>query len=566
METQADITANNNQQNNSLRKADFPPSLWGCSFASFSFPQTEFESYSRQVEELKENVKDMLMASTKDPVEHIEFINLLCRLGVSYHFDDEIENSLKEIFDDLPNLLEKHDFDLYTLSLLFRVLRQHGFKMPCECVVCFYESAVFDKFKDTNGEFKKTIINDVKGILSLYEASFLSVYGEQVLDDALVFTKANLESLAMQSSPRLGDHIRNALTRPFHKGVPRIEARKYISFYEEDESRNDTLLKFAKIDFNRVQLIHRKELSILSRWWNDLNFAEEFPYARDRIVEVYVWANGIHFEPQYAFSRMMVTKYIKIISLVDDTYDAYASFEEIKHFTNAIERCSMNAIDQLPGDYMKVLYRALLNLFNETENDMGKQGRSYASYYLKEEFKELVRGYHAEAEWADKCHVPTFDEYVRNGLATGTYGPIMAASYLGMEEVAGGEEYEWLKSNPKIIKAGKMIGRLMNDLAGHEDEQKRGDCASSVECYMKQYDVSEKKAIEEIQKMVINAWKDINEDCMRPTNAPMLLLQHFVNLIRVTDVVYANDDAYTIPLSLKDYVVLLYIEQVPLYE
>jgi hypothetical protein len=45
----------------------------------------------------------------------------------------------------------------------------------------------------------------------------------------------------------------------------------------------------------------------------------------------------------------------------------------------------MNAIDELPADYMKVLYRAVLNLFNETENDMGKQGRSYASYYLKEE-------------------------------------------------------------------------------------------------------------------------------------------------------------------------------------
>jgi len=50
----------------------------------------------------------------------------------------------------------------------------------------FHESVVFDKFKDTNGEFKKTIINDVKGIQGLYEASFLSVHGEQVLDEALV--------------------------------------------------------------------------------------------------------------------------------------------------------------------------------------------------------------------------------------------------------------------------------------------------------------------------------------------------------------------------------------------
>ncbi|KAJ6349659.1 hypothetical protein OIU77_007107 [Salix suchowensis] len=481
----ADLAANTNQQNNSRRSGNFPPTLWGCSFASFSFPQTEFESYSRQVEELKENVEDMLIKSKEDPVQNIEFINLLCRLGVSYHFDSEIENNLTEIFDDLPKLLEKHDYDLYTLSLLFRLLRQHGFKMPC---------VVFEKFKDTNGEFKKTMINDVKGILSLYEASFLSVHGEQILDEAHVFTKANLESLAMQSSQRLRDHIRNALFRPFHKGVPRIEARKYISFYEEDESRNDTLLKFAKIDFNRVQLLHKQELSILSR-------------------------------------------------------------------------CSKNAIDQLPADYMKVLYIALLNLFNETENDMGRQGRSYASYYVKEEFKELVRGYHAEAEWADKCHVPTFDEYVLNGLATSAYGVIMAAFFLGLEEVAGVEEYEWLKSNPKIIKAAKMITRLMNDIVGHEDEQKRGDCASGVECYMKQYNISEKKAIEEIKKMNAMAWKDINEDCMRPTKAPMLLLQQCVNLVRVTDIIYANDDdAYTIPLSLKDYVTLLFIEHVSLYD
>ncbi|KAJ6697158.1 hypothetical protein OIU85_003513 [Salix viminalis] len=136
MEIGADLAANTNQQNNSRRSGNFPPTLWGCSFASFSFPQTEFESYSRQVEELKENVKGMLIKSKEDPVQNIEFINLLCRLGVSYHFDNEIENNLREIFDDLPNLLEKHDYDLYTLSLLFRVLRQHGFKMPSgECIL-----------------------------------------------------------------------------------------------------------------------------------------------------------------------------------------------------------------------------------------------------------------------------------------------------------------------------------------------------------------------------------------------------------------------------------------------
>jgi hypothetical protein len=40
-----------------------------------------------------------------------------------------------------------------------------------------------------------------------------------------------------------------------------------------------------------------------------------------------------------------------------------------------------------------------------------------------------------------------------------------------------------------------------------KDEKKRGDCVSGVECFKKQYDVSDKKAIEEIQKMVANGWK-----------------------------------------------------------
>jgi len=73
-----------------------------------------------------------------------------------------------------------------------------------------------------------------------------------------------------------------------------------------------------------------------------------------------------------------------------------------------------------------------------------------------------------EAQWADEGHVPTFDEYVRNGLTTSAYGVITAVSFVEMDEVAGQEEYEWLKSNPNIMKAGKMICRLMNDIVGHE--------------------------------------------------------------------------------------------------
>ena len=80
----------------------------------------------------------------------------------------------------------------------------------------------------------------------------------------------------------------------------------------------------------------------------------------------------------------------------------------------------------------------------------------------------MTIGYPAEAQWAPVGHYPPFDVYVPNGLETTRYGVIMAASNVVKDEVAGEEEYEWLKSNPKIMKAGKMICRLVKDIVGHE--------------------------------------------------------------------------------------------------
>ena len=71
----------------------------------------------------------MLMASTKDAIETTKLVSLLCRLGVSYHFEREIEEQLNHIFDALPKILDDKDYDLYTTSILFGVLRQYGYKI-----------------------------------------------------------------------------------------------------------------------------------------------------------------------------------------------------------------------------------------------------------------------------------------------------------------------------------------------------------------------------------------------------------------------------------------------------
>lgn len=93
-----------------------------------------------------------------------------------------------------------------------------------------------------------------------------------------------------------------------------------------------------------------------------MEFAVKFPYARDRAIEMYFWIFAIYFEPQYSLGREMVTKVLAVISLIDDTYDAHGTYEELIPFTEAIKRLSIQAFVSL--NLVKILLdpRLLLNL------------------------------------------------------------------------------------------------------------------------------------------------------------------------------------------------------------
>ncbi|KAL5832382.1 hypothetical protein ACOSQ4_017736 [Xanthoceras sorbifolium] len=402
--------------------ADFPSTIWKDSdisfFASAASRISEFDrKYGRQVEELKNKVKEMLFAPTHDSAEKISLINSLFRLGVSYHFEAEIEEQLDHISESQPNFADNNDYDLYTIALLFRVFRERGYKISC---------GVFDKFIDDDGKFKETLTKDAKGMLSLYDAAHLRVHGEDILEEALAFTKAHLKTYSSaasedrsSSTSHLAKQIMKALEMPLHKGIPRLEALQYmISFCgEEVGEKNDqtsSLLLFAKLDFNRVQLLHQQELYHLTRWWKDLNLVSELSYARDRIMEIYFWIVAVYFEPCFARARTIFTKTMKLSSLVDDTYDAYGTIEELRCFTDAIQRWDTSALDELPN-YMKILYSALLNLFEEMNSEVTKEGRSYSVSQTKE---MMVSAYHLEAEWFNQNYVPPFDEYLDNAIVS----------------------------------------------------------------------------------------------------------------------------------------------------
>ena len=60
------------------------------------------ESYTKRVNKLKEEVR-MMLDKMVDPINKLELIVLLQKLGLSYHFEDDIKKLLKSIYDNISN-------------------------------------------------------------------------------------------------------------------------------------------------------------------------------------------------------------------------------------------------------------------------------------------------------------------------------------------------------------------------------------------------------------------------------------------------------------------------------
>ena len=85
------------------------------------------EICSKQACELKENVRLLLNKEDLNSLHKLELVDTIQRLGVSYHFEDEIKRILEAIYN---NDEELNSQDLHATSLKFRLLRQHNFNVP----------------------------------------------------------------------------------------------------------------------------------------------------------------------------------------------------------------------------------------------------------------------------------------------------------------------------------------------------------------------------------------------------------------------------------------------------
>ncbi|KAL0442352.1 UNVERIFIED_CONTAM: Bifunctional sesquiterpene synthase 1 [Sesamum latifolium] len=175
-------------------------------------------------------------------IRQLQMLDAIQRLGIAYHFEEDIDQALQNLFETLRDYCEENH-DMYTTALTFRLLRQHGYRVSCK---------MFEKFKDVRGGFKVPNIEEVKGVLEFYEATHLRVHGEDVLDHGFVFSRNYLESVLPTLTNPVAQQVHHALNHYSNRrGLPRVEARHYISIYEHYTCHHKGLLRLAKLDFNR---------------------------------------------------------------------------------------------------------------------------------------------------------------------------------------------------------------------------------------------------------------------------------------------------------------------------
>nr|XP_043632696.1 probable terpene synthase 11 isoform X2 [Erigeron canadensis] len=486
-----------------------------------------------KINELKEITRRLLTMTSDPTLMTMKLIDTIQRLGLGYYFKEEIDEILKSV----SHLLLDDD-GLYATALCFRLQRHNGLHT---------NPNVFKKFMDANGKVKKSLSEDIEGLLSLYEASYLSTNEEYLLLHLKDFATRHLEeSLLSQFSPKLKKKVVDSLKLPRHMRMERLEARKYIEEYVNEDDHNPILLEFAKLDYNRVQLIFRKELVEITSWWKELGLASKLSFVRDRHVECFVWTVGLLPEPKDTSCRIVLAKAIAIMLVIDDIYDTYGAYGDLVLFTRAIQRWDLKEAEQLP-EYMKVCYMALYNTNNEICDQVLKKHGLCVQPFLTKTWIDLVEAYMVEVEWVRQGIVPNLKDYMDNGIvSSGTYMAMVHLFVLILEGVTNENIRHLLDPYPKFFTLAGTILRLWDDLGTSKEEEERGDALSSIQLLMKDKHIAcEEEGRNQILQIINGLWKDLNSELVKSNLELFPMIQVAFNTSRASQVVYQhNEDSY----------------------
>ncbi|XP_062087433.1 (3S,6E)-nerolidol synthase 1-like [Humulus lupulus] len=535
-----------------------------------SFTDKFYMEYARNIQEIKNVMNNIILADYdhQHSIEGLNLVNAVLRLGIDYHFQDEINAILEREHlnfssgdDDVVN----HGFYnnnnvqdyLYDVFLRFRLLRQGGYDVSTD---------VFNELKDKRGNFNPSVAEDREGLRELFEASQVRIEGEHVLEEAEVFSGQHLKEWA-----NLNDHTSEARTiqvtleQPCHKTLARITAPNFLeSLFPATRHQGwmTLLQKLATTDFKIVQSIHRMEIVQVSKWWKELGLAKELKFARDQPLKWYLWTVASLADPNLSEERIELTKPISLVYIIDDIFDVHGTLDELTLFTNAVNNWDITANKEQLPDYLKICFKALDGITNEISHVVYRKHGWNPIDSLRKSWGKLCNAFLLEAQWFASGKLPNEEEYLKNAIVSSGVHVVLVHMFFLLGQGISMEAVNLLDDIPGLVSSTAAILRLWDDLGSAKDENQNGHDGSYVECYMKKHQgCLVEEARDHVISMIKNEWERLNKECFSSKHFPMCFKKGCLNAARMVPIMYHYDDNHRLP-DLEDYIKSLLSETI----
>ncbi|KAK4254030.1 hypothetical protein QN277_009463 [Acacia crassicarpa] len=484
----------------------------------------------------------------EDPImEGLYMIDAIQRLSIDHLFKEEIQKTLLKqtsIISDFANHLH-----LSQVALQFRLLRQAG--------LCAHAD-IFVNFKDKQGELKEEYREDIKGLVALYEASQLSIEGEDSLDDTGRLSRQLLETwLSKHEDHHEAQVVANALENPLHQSLSRFTNRNIIlssSVVLIRSKRRASFLELAEINFCMISHLNQNELFQVSQWWKEVEVGMEMKFGRMKAVKWYMWPMACLTDPKFSKQRIQLTKSVSLVYIIDDIFDVYGSLDDLTCFTDAVNRWDSTDTVQLP-DYMKSCFNLLHNTINELAAKVQLKHGLNPTNTLKKSWAALVNSFLVEARWLNSGELPKAKEYLENGIvSSGVHVVFLHAFFLLLDQNITQQNIAVMDQIPSLSSLVGKILRLCDDLEGDKSDDQNGLDGSYLVCYTKENDgVSVEDAQTHVAHLISNAWKRLNQETLiTPSPFPPSFTEFCLNASRMVLLMYSYRRNQSL-LNLQEY-------------
>ncbi|XP_043688318.1 (3S,6E)-nerolidol synthase 1-like [Telopea speciosissima] len=491
----------------------------------------------------------------QDPLECLIMIDALQRLGIDYYFEHDIKTTLANKL--ICGSSQHHN--LHDVALHFRLLRQSGYWVPTD---------VFSSFKDKKGHFKVEVREDIRGLMSLYEASHLGFKEEEeILDEAHDYARMHLNASLMNLQPNLARAVKDTLENPYHMSLARFQSKCcYLQNFHGTYGWMGLLQQLWKMDFNIVQSIHRHELLQIFKWWREVGLSEELKFARNQPLKWYMWPMMVLPDPKFSELRIEMTKIISLVYVIDDIFDVRGTLDELVLFTDAINKWEATAIERLPN-YMKICFKVLDEITNEISDEVLKEHGWNPVHSLRKAWRSLFDAFLVETKWFASKQVPKAEDYLENGVVSSGVHVVLLHGFFLLGEGITRETIDRVEQSPgpALMSCPATILRLWDDLGSAKDEEQDGHDGSYLECYLKEHKQasSMESARKHVFDLISDSWKQLNRETLEWNTFSPSLMRVSLNSARMVSVMYGYDDNQRLP-ALEEYINSLLHESIPL--